>query len=60
MKSFRLGVIVGVIGSAVVAAGTTLGYRQTVIKPQEKAEETYNQVSKAAIRRSVAAHQSRY
>ena len=42
MKSFESGVIVGIIGSALVAAGSALGYRQTVIKPAEEAEAQQN------------------
>lgn len=60
MKSFKLGVIIGTFGTAAAVAGCALVYRHKVIKPIEKAEEEYNEVSKAAIRRSVAAHQSRY
>ncbi|HCH60105.1 MAG TPA: DUF3042 domain-containing protein, partial [Leuconostoc lactis] len=37
-----------------------LGYRQTVIKPAEEAEAQHEEVSKQAIRRSIAAHQSRF
>ncbi|GMA70261.1 hypothetical protein GCM10025879_15070 [Leuconostoc litchii] len=60
MKSFKLGVIVGTLGSAAIVAGSALIYQHKVLKPIEQAEEEYNEVSKAAIRRSVAAHQSRY
>ena len=60
MKSFKSGVIVGIIGSALVAAASALGYRQTVIKPAEEAEAQHEEVSKQAIRRSNAAHQSRF
>ncbi|MEL1262298.1 DUF3042 family protein [Leuconostoc mesenteroides] len=60
MKSFKLGVIIGTFGTAAAVAGSALVYRHKVIKPIEKAEEEYNEVSKAAIRRSIAAHQSRY
>ncbi|MGR8822507.1 DUF3042 family protein [Leuconostoc citreum] len=60
MKSFKSGVIVGIIGSAFVAAASAISYRQTVIKPAQKAEEHHDEVSKQAIRRSIAAHQSRF
>ena len=60
MKSFKSGVIVGIIGSALVAAASALGYRQTVIKPAEEAEAQHEEVSKQAIRRSIATHQSRF
>ena len=60
MKSFKSGVIVGIIGSALVAAASALGYRQTVIKPAEEAEAQHEEGSKQAIRRSIAAHQSRF
>ncbi|WP_220740346.1 DUF3042 family protein [Leuconostoc miyukkimchii] len=60
MKSFKSGVIVGVLSSVAIAAATALGYRQTVVKPTQKAEEHHEEVSKQAIRRSVAAHQSRF
>ena len=60
MKSFKSGVIVGIIGSALVGAASALGYRQTVIKPAEEAEAQHEEVSKQAIRRSIAAHQSRF
>ena len=60
MKSFKAGVIVGILSSAALAAATALSYRHTIIKPAQQAEEHHEEVSKQAIRRSVAAHQSRY
>ncbi|KAA8325617.1 DUF3042 family protein [Leuconostoc carnosum] len=60
MNSFKTGVFVGVLSSVAVAAAAALSYHQTVIKPAEEAEEHHEEVSKQAIRRSVAAHQSRY
>ena len=42
MKSFKSGVIVGIIGSALVAAASAISYRQTVIKPAQKAEEHHD------------------
>ncbi|CAM3181134.1 DUF3042 family protein [Leuconostoc rapi] len=60
MKSFKSGVIVGILSSAAVAATTALSYRHTVVKPAQKSEAHHEEVSKQAIRRSVAAHQSRF
>ncbi|MBU7455288.1 DUF3042 family protein [Leuconostoc fallax] len=60
MKSFKAGVFVGILSSVVVAAASALGYKHTVVKPQQKAAEHTEEVSKAAIRKSVSAHQSRF
>ncbi|MGX7051951.1 DUF3042 family protein [Leuconostoc palmae] len=60
MKSFKSGVFVGIIASAFVAAASAIGYRQTIVKPAQKAEEHHDEVSKQAIRRSISAHQSRF
>lgn len=59
-KSFKFGMLTGLAISAVAVASSALGYRQLVVKPEQEAEEAYNEVSKAAVRRSVAAHQSRF
>ncbi|MBS9336283.1 DUF3042 family protein [Fructobacillus papyrifericola] len=59
-KGFKTGVIAGVLGSAVAAAATAFGYKKAVIAPQEQADEQYEEVSKQAVRRSKAAHQSRF
>ncbi|CAK8054283.1 DUF3042 family protein [Eupransor demetentiae] len=59
-KSFKLGIATGFLASAAAVAGAALGYRQMVVKPEQEAEDEYNEVSKAAVRRSVAAHQSRF
>ena len=39
MKSFKSGVIVGILSSAALAAATALSYRHTIIKPAQQAEE---------------------
>ncbi|MDF7627032.1 DUF3042 family protein [Leuconostocaceae bacterium ESL0723] len=59
-NSFKLGMAAGVALSALAALGVALGYRETVVKPEQEDQEQYDQVSKAAVRRSVAAHQSRF
>ncbi|CAH1854000.1 DUF3042 family protein [Convivina intestini] len=59
-KTFKFGVLTGLAVSAVALVSSALGYRQLVVKPEQEAEENYDKVSKAAVRRSVAAHQSRY
>jgi hypothetical protein len=58
--NFKLGVLAGIAGSVVTAAAAAFGYRQKVVKPQKQAEETYEEVTKVANRKSVSAHQSRY
>ena len=45
MKSFKSGIIVGILSSVAVAAATALSYRHTVIKPAQEAEEHHEEVS---------------
>ncbi|MDD9138470.1 MULTISPECIES: DUF3042 family protein [Fructobacillus] len=59
-KGFKSGVATGILGSAIAAAATAFGYKKAVVAPQQKAEEEYEEVSKQAVRRSKAAHQSRF
>ena len=58
--TFKLGVLAGVAGSVATALAAAFGYRQTVIKPQQEAEETYVETAKATARKRVSAHQSRF
>ena len=46
-------VIVGIIGSALVAAASALGYRQTVIKPAEEAEAQHEEVRHECAQQNV-------
>lgn len=59
-KGFKFGLATGVVGSAIAAISAGFGYHKLVKKPQQKADEDYEAVSKAAVRKSVAAHQSRF
>ncbi|CAK1222681.1 DUF3042 family protein [Fructobacillus fructosus] len=59
-KGFKTGLAAGILGSALAATAAAFGYKKTVIAPQEKAEEEYEEVSRQAVRRSKAAHQSRF
>ncbi|GAO99999.1 DUF3042 family protein [Fructobacillus ficulneus] len=59
-NGFKLGLATGVLGSALAALSTGFGYRKFVQAPKKKEQEHYEEVSKAAVRKSVAAHQSRF
>ncbi|USS92454.1 DUF3042 family protein [Fructobacillus americanaquae] len=59
-KDFKLGLATGVLGSVLAVLSAGFGYKKLVQEPQEQEQENYEEVSRAAIRKSVAAHQSRF
>lgn len=59
-KHFTLGLATGVLGSALAVLSAGFGYKKLVQEPKEQEQENYEEVSRAAIRKSVAAHQSRF
>lgn len=59
-KGFKAGLAAGIVGSVITAAVSAFGYKKAVVAPQEKADAEYEDVSKTAVRRSKAAHQSRF
>ncbi|CAK1221416.1 DUF3042 family protein [Fructobacillus evanidus] len=59
-KDFKFGLATGILGSALAVLSAGFGYKKLVQEPKEQEQENYEEVSRAAIRKSVAAHQSRF